>query len=64
MLVEAPLLVYAKDFCLETDVTVKGLGAIMSQVRENENRHPVACQPCIVRTREKVRNNGIRLSGP
>ena len=44
-LVEAPVLAYpnfSKDFCLETDASVKGLGAILSQVGEDGRRHPVA----------------------
>ena len=33
---------FRKDFCLETDASVKGLGAIMSQIGEDGRRHPVA----------------------
>ena len=44
-LIETPVLAYpnfSKDFCLETDASVKGLGAIQSQAGEDERRHPVA----------------------
>ena len=44
-LIETPVLAYpnfSKDFCLETDASVKGLGAILSQAGEDERRHPVA----------------------
>ena len=44
-LVQAPVLAYpnfTKDFCLETDASIKGLGAILSQVGEDGKRHPVA----------------------
>ena len=44
-LIAAPVLAYPnvrKDFCLETDASVKGLGAILSQVGEDGKRHPVA----------------------
>ena len=44
-LIESPVLVYpnfSKDFCLETDASAKGLGAILSQLGEDKKRHPVA----------------------
>ena len=33
---------FNKDFCLETDASVKGLGAILSQVGEDRKKRPVA----------------------
>ena len=44
-LIESPVLAYPnfnEDFCLETDASVKGLGAILSQVGEDRKKHPVA----------------------
>ena len=44
-LIESPVLAYpnfSEDFCLETDASVKGLGAILSQVGEDRKKHPVA----------------------
>ena len=44
-LVEAPILAYPnfnKEFTLETDASVCGLGAILSQFQEDKRLHPVA----------------------
>lgn len=45
-LVRAPVLVYpdftGKEFILETDASIKGLGAVLSQRQEDSHLHPVA----------------------
>ena len=59
-LVEAPLLAYSdfeKDFVLETDASVKGLGAVLSQKQEDGRFHPVAYASHALSSQEK--NCGI-----
>ena len=44
-LVSSPILCYPdfyRDFVLETDVSVKGLGAVLSQEQDDKRLHPVA----------------------
>ena len=44
-LVESPVLSYpnfSKDFTIETDASVKRLGAVLSQVQEDGKLHPVS----------------------
>ena len=59
-LVEAPLLAYPdfeKDFVLETDASVKGLGAVLSQKQEDGRFHPLAYASRALSSQEK--NYGI-----
>ena len=55
-LIQSPVLAYpnfSKDFCLETDTSVKGLGAILSQAGEDGKRHPVAYASCALSEPER-----------
>ena len=49
-LTEAPMLAYPsfdKDFALETDASIQGIGAVLSQSQDDGRLHPVAyrCMP-------------------
>jgi transposase InsO family protein len=44
-LTEAPILVYPsfdREFILETDASIRGLGGVLSQYQDDKKRHPVA----------------------
>ena len=59
-LTEAPLLAYPsfdRDFVLETDASIHGLGAILSQVQDDHKSHPIAYASRALSTAEK--NYGI-----
>ena len=53
---EAPVLAYPdfdKEFTLETDASIQGLGAILSQVQEDMKLHPVAYASRALAAQEK-----------
>jgi len=55
-LVNSPVLVYPnflKPFTLETDASIKGLGAILSQLQDDHRLHPVAYASRSLSTTEK-----------
>jgi len=63
-LIEAPVLRYhnfSKDFVLETDASVKGLGSVLSQIQDDGKLHPVAYAPSsTLSSREELRDLGAR----
>ena len=55
-LISAPVLCYpdfSRSFCLETDASIKGLGAILSQRHLDGKLHPVAYTSCALAPQEK-----------
>ena len=55
-LIEAPVLAYPsfdKDFILETDASIKGVGAILSQKQDDGKVHPVAFASCALSPPER-----------
>ena len=55
-LLTAPILAYpdfTRDFVLETDASKQGLGAILSQLRDDSKLHPLAYASCSLSPSEK-----------
>ena len=55
LLTEAPILAYTdfqKDSVLETDASVKGLGAVLSQLQDDKRLHPIAYASCFLSPQE------------
>ena len=56
---------FSRDFILETDASVKGLGVVLSQRGEDDKVHPVAYigQSCLVSTGAEILGYSSRDPG-
>ena len=60
LLTQSPVLAFLnfeKEFLLETDASISGLGAILAQKQDNGKVRPITCASCTLQAHEK--NYGI-----